>query len=49
MISSSTIIPTSMKSTEQLDPEWKELLEEARNLGLTIEDIRTFLQSNQSS
>ncbi|MFC7321839.1 anti-repressor SinI family protein [Halobacillus campisalis] len=30
-----------------LDVEWVELIEEARNLGLSVEEIREFLQSEK--
>ncbi|MFE4525061.1 anti-repressor SinI family protein [Cytobacillus firmus] len=31
--------------TNQLDQEWLQLIAQAQQLGLTIEDIRNFLQS----
>lgn len=33
--------------TNQLDQEWLQLIQRAQQLGLTIEDIRNFLQSIQ--
>ena len=29
--------------------EWEQLMEEARNMGLTPEEIRTFLQSKETN
>lgn len=33
--------------TNQLDQEWLQLIQYAKQLGLTIEDIQNFLQSIQ--
>lgn len=40
-----------MSSVEEqetsLDVEWKKLMEEARNIGLTVEEVRDFIQGKQ--
>ena len=40
-----------MSSVEEqetsLDVEWKKLMEEARNIGLTVEEVRDFIQNQQ--
>lgn len=33
-----------MLIAEQLDQEWKELILQAKKLGLSIEEVRSFLQ-----
>ena len=40
-----------MSSVEEqetsIDVEWKKLMEEARNIGLTVEEVRDFIQGKQ--
>ena len=40
-----------MSSVEEqetsLDVEWKKLMEEARSIGLTVEEVRDFIQGQQ--
>ena len=40
-----------MSSVEEqetsIDVEWKRLMEEARNIGLTVEEVRDFIQGEQ--
>ena len=40
-----------MSSVEEqetsIDVEWKRLMEEARNIGLTVEEVRDFIQGKQ--
>ncbi|MGG4507853.1 anti-repressor SinI family protein [Heyndrickxia sporothermodurans] len=33
--------------TNQLDREWLQLIQQAKHLGLTLQEIREFLQLNQ--
>jgi len=35
------------KDVDVVDNEWKELILEARNLGLSIEDVRNFLTHHE--
>ena len=37
------------KKTSKLDSEWVQLLRKARNAGLTVEEVRQFLKSNENS
>lgn len=37
------------KETKKLDHEWVQLLREARNAGLTVEDVLCFLKSSEKS
>jgi len=40
-----------MSSVEEqetsIDVEWKKLMEEARNIGLTVEEVQDFIQGEQ--
>ena len=40
------IAPTSQKTVKDIDHEWEELLIEAKELGLTINEIRDFLKQS---
>ena len=35
------------KQESSIDVEWKSLMEEARNIGLTVEEVRDFIQGKQ--
>ena len=35
------------KQETSIDVEWKRLMEEARNIGLTVEEVRDFIQGQQ--
>lgn len=37
---------TSLREIEELDVEWVDLILTARNMGLSIEEIRAFLKSS---
>lgn len=36
------------KSVEDIDIEWLQLILEAKEIGIPIEEIRTYLQQNQT-
>jgi len=36
----------TLELTEELDLEWVKLIQEARSLGLSTEEVREFLQSS---
>lgn len=36
---------TNRQDIEELDAEWKDLIVTARNLGLSLEDVREFLRN----
>ncbi len=38
-----------LQNTEQFDKEWLELIQEAKKLGLSFDEIKTFLQQASSS
>ena len=35
------------KQESSIDVEWKKLMEEARNIGLTVEEVRDFIEGKQ--
>lgn len=35
-----------VRQQQEVDPEWVELIKEARKLGITIEEIRRFLRKD---
>ena len=35
------------KQESSIDVEWKRLMEEARSIGLTVEEVRDFIQGKQ--
>lgn len=37
-----------MANFEQLDQEWVELMKEARDLGISIQDLRDYFQNNRA-
>ena len=36
------------KQESSIDVEWKSLMQEARNIGLTVEEVRDFIQGQKT-